>query len=246
MTIAPEVIQKINWIGAARAAGQGIRYAGRLGRNINDAHRAARRVATFASAARRVANRVSSQVGVGYRAGRSGIREGTTLGARIGRQLGRASRAPGSVGSFGAGTYAGLRGGESAFNRARDVGITGAYLRGARAGVTVRNVPGIPARNIGSRAKIHRYIRTERGELLRELDAGKVSITAARQRSANLNAMESAAMTGAFRDRATRARTLLDQRLVSKPSSGQRVWQSGYFERDGTWNNARWRRIPGT
>lgn len=243
MTVPAEVVQKIDWVGAARAAATGIRYAGRLGRNVNDAHRAARRVVQFASASRRAASRIGGQLRIGYRAGRSGIAEGTTIGARIGRQLGRASRAPGSVARFGAGTYAGLRSGENAFNRARDVGMGASYLRGTRVGTAVRNIPGIPARSIGLRAKVNRYVHRERAVLMSELNAGKVSATAARARARGLDTMEGV-VTGPFRDRSTRARTLLEQRLVSKPS-GNRVWQSGFFERDGTWNRGRWRLIAG-
>ncbi len=244
MSVPAEVIQKIDWVASARSAANAIRYAGRLGRNINDAHRAARRVASFAGASRRLANRVGSQVGFGFRAGRSGIVEGTSVGARVGRALGRASRAPGAVRNFSAGAYAGLRGGENAFNRARDVGLGRSYLRGARAGVTVRNIPGAPYRSLGPRAKLHRYVHRERLALHGELARGGVSATQARARMRTLDGMESVT-AGPFRDRATRARTLLEQRLVAKPTNGQRVWQSGFYERDGTWNRGRWRLITG-
>lgn len=244
MSVPAEVIQKIDWIATARAGANAIRYAGRLGRNINDAHRAARRVANFAGASRRLAGRVSSQIGIGYRAGRSGIAEGTTVGARIGRAIGRASRAPGAVRNFSSGAVAGLRNGENAYNRARDVGLGRSYLRGARTGVVLRNIPGAPIRSFGTRAKIHRYVHNERGALSRELAQGSVSVTQARSRARILDDMEGVT-AGPFRDRATRARTLLEQRLVTKPS-GQRVWQSGFYERDGTWNRGRWRLIAGT
>lgn len=244
MSVPAEVIQKIDWVATARSAANAVRYAGRLGRNINDAHRAARRVAGFASASRRALSRIGGHVGTGYRAGRAGITEATTIGGRVGQQLGRASRVPNNVRRFGAGAVAGLRGGEDAFNRARDVGLGGSYLRGARAGITLRNIPGIPARSFGARAKWNRYIHNARAELLTELNTGKVSRTAAASRAKILDGMEGA-VTGPFRDRATRARTLLEQRLVTKPS-GQRVWQSGFFERDGTWNRGRWRLIART
>lgn len=243
MSVPAEVIQKIDWFATARAGAHAIRYAGRLGRNINDAHRAARRVAGFASASHRALRRVGGHISTGYRAGRAGINEATTIGARVGRQLGRASRVPSSVSRFGAGAVAGLRSGENAYNRARDIGLGGSYLRGARAGVTLRNIPGIPARSFGKRARWNRYIHNARGELLSELQSGKVSRTAAAARAKILDNMEGV-VSGPFRDRATRARTLLEQRLVTKPS-GQRIWQSGFFERDGTWNRGRWRLIAG-
>lgn len=242
MSLPAEVIQKIDWFATARAASRAIRHAGRLGRNINDAHRAARRVAQFATASRRAVGRISGQLALGYRAGRSGIVEGTTVGARVGRALGRASRAPSAARSFGAGAYAGLRGGENAYNRARDVGLNRSYLRGARAGVTIRNIPGAPYRSFGPRATVHRYVHRERLALANQLSSGKISMTAARARMRALDGMEGVT-AGPFRDRATRARTLLEQRLVTKPTSGQRVWQSGFYERDGTWNRGRWRLI---
>ena len=186
MTVPTVVVQKIDWFATARSAARAVRYAGRLGRNINDAHRAARRVAGFATASRRALSRVGGQLHTGIRAGRSGIREAGSIGSRVGQQIGRATRVPSSIARYGAGIHAGLRGGENAFNRARDVGMTGSYLRGIRAGVTVRNVPGLAARNFGKRSRIHRYIRNERSLLMSELQGGKVSLTAARNRATGL------------------------------------------------------------
>ena len=220
------------------------RTAGRIGRNFNEAHRAARRVAQAATYLRRTSQRVGSQITLGFRAGRSGLSEGTTVGARVGRALGRATRAPSAARNFGRGAVAGLRSGENAYNRARDVGLNRSYLRGARFGVTVRNIPGAPVRAFGSHARLHSYLNKERAALHRALTSGSISLTAARARMRTLDGMEGT-IGRAFRDRATRARTLLEQRLVAKPSSGQRVWQSGFYERDGTWNRGRWRLISG-